>query len=157
MHKHSLWLLITFIIGILATFSLTSNSFAQVSFSDKPIVSENDTFIFVQTFVRNSQGQLVTYLASDKFSSINMGALKRLLDFEESENDPIITINGKKFQVIKRQVTIPYEKENVIASTIIAHSTQGKLSQVARFAHDGYPLIPGDKVTTVWTFIRPSE
>jgi len=156
MQSH-LFLLIIFSIGTLMVLSLQSYSFAQTSPSDKPNFSQGDTFIFVQTFVHNSQGQLVTYLASDKFSTINFDALKRLLDFEQSENDPIITINGKKFQVIKRQVTIPYEQENVIASTIIAHSTQGKLSQVARFAHDGYPLIPGDKVTTVWTFIRPSE
>jgi len=157
MNKHSLLLLITCIIGTLAIFSFTNHSFAQIPSSEKSILSEEEVFIFVQTFVHNSQGQLVTYLASDKFSSVNLGALKTLLDFEESENDPIINIDGKKFQVIKRQVTIPYEKENVIASTIIAHSTQGKLSMVARFAHDGYPLIPGDKVTTVWTFIRPVE
>jgi len=156
MQSH-LFLLIIFSIGTLMVLSLQSYSFAQTSPSDKPNFSQGDTFIFVQTFVRNSQGQLVTYLASDKFSTINFDALKRLLDFEQSENDPIITINEKKFQVIKRQVTIPYERENVIASTIIAHSTQGVLSQVARFAHDGYPLIPGDKVTTVWTFIRPLE
>ena len=147
-------LLSALILGTFAIFSLSSYSFAQTSL-DKQFLSEQDTFIFVQTIVHNSQGQLVTYLASDKFSLINFNALENLLNFEESENDPIININGKKFQVIQRQVTIPYEKENVIASTIIAHSTKGILSHVARFAHDGYPLVPGDKVTTVWTFIRP--
>jgi len=157
MNRNLVFLMIIFSIGTLMILSFPSYSFAQTTPQEKTLLSEQRTFIFVQTFVRNSQGQLVTYLASDKFSFINMGALKNLLDFEESENDPIITINEKKFQVIKRQVTIPYEKENVIASTIIAHSTQGKLNMVARFAHDGYPLIPGDKVTTVWTFIRPSE
>ena len=157
MNRNLVFLMIIFSIGTLMVLSLPNYSFAQTSSSDKPNFSQGDTFIFVQTFVHNSQGQLVTYLASDKFSTINFQALNRLLDFEQSENDPIININGKKFQVITRQVTIPYEQENVIASTIIAHSTQGKLSQVARFAHDGYPLIPGDKVTTVWTFIRPLE
>jgi len=157
MNRNLVFLMIIFSIGTLMILSFPSYSFAQTTPQEKTLPSEEKTFIFVQTFVRNSQGQLVTYLASDKFSTINFQALNRLLDFEQSENDPIITINGKKFQVIKRQVTIPYEQENVIASTIIAHSTQGVLSQVARFAHDGYPLIPGDKVTTVWTFIRPLE
>ena len=155
MHLHSL-IAIFSIIGSLATLSLTSDSFAQDS-SNESILSEKDVFIFVQTFVHNSQGQLVTYLASDKFTSIDFQALKNLLDTEESENDPIINIKGKNFQVIKRQLTIPYEKENVIASTIIAHSSQGELNMVARFAHDGYPLVPGDAVTTIWTFIRPLE
>ena len=155
MNRNLVFLLIFFSIGTLMILSLPNHSFAQSSPSQIQFLSENNTFIFVQTFVHNSNGQLVTYLGSDKFSSINRVALNNLLDFESTENDPVITINGKKFQVIRRQVTIPYERENVIASTVIAHSTNGTLSMVARFAHDGYPLIPGDKVTTVWTFIRP--
>jgi len=146
---------IPFFIILIASFA--NYSYAQSSTPQIQPLYEKKTFIFVQTFVHNSYGQLVTYLGSDKFSSVNRIALKNLLDFEESENDPVINLYGKKFQVIKRQLTIPYELENVIASTIIAHSTNGTLSMVARFAHDGYPLIPGDKVTTVWTFIRPID
>ena len=76
---------------------------------------------------------------------------------EVSENDPIITINGKKFQVIKRKLTITYDKENVIASTILASTEDGSLRTVARFAHDGYPIVEGDKVHSIWTFLRPVE
>jgi len=96
MNRNLVFLLIIFSIGTLMILSLPSYSFAQTTPQEKTILSEQRTFIFVQTFVRNSQGQLVTYLASDKFSTINFDALERLLDFEESENDPIITIKEKK-------------------------------------------------------------
>jgi len=86
-----------------------------------------------------------------------MTALENLLQTEESENDPIITINGENFQVIKRKLTITYDKENVIASTILASSNDGTLTTVARFAHDGYPIISGDKVHSIWTFLRPVD
>jgi len=138
-------------------FSLINQSYAQEDFPDIKSLAENKTFIFVQTFVHNSQGQMVTYLASEKFSYIDTTALTNLLNFEESDADKIIEINGKQFQIIKRRMVIPIDKENVIASTIIAHSTNGTLNMVARFAHDGYPILVGEKVTTVWTFIRPIE
>ncbi len=153
----NLFLLLTACSIIFLVFSFTSDSYAQNPFPSNPEPSVYGMTILVQTFVHNSEGKLVTYLASDKFSMLNVEALSILLDAEESENDPIITIEEEKFQVIKRRVTIPYERENVIASTIIAHSTNGTLNMVARFAHDGYPLIPGDKVTTIWTFLRPHE
>ncbi len=111
----------------------------------------------MQTLLENSDGQVVTYLTSDKFTDLNKAALEKLLDKEVSDKDPIIEINGEKFQVIKRKITITYDKDNVIASTILADSTEGVLTTVARFAHDGYPIVEGDKVHSIWTFLRPVE
>ena len=137
--------------------SFTSYSHAQSSFPPTELLSGLYTFIFVQTLLENSNGQVVTYLTSDKFTDLDADALEELLDTEVSENDPIININGQKFQVIKRKLTITYDKENVIASTILAHSVDGTLTTVARFAHDGYPIVSGDKVHSIWTFLRPLE
>jgi len=137
---------------IILVTSFTSYSHAQSSFPPTDLLSGLYTFIFVQTLLENSDGQVVTYLTSDKFTDLNSDALA-----EVSENDPIININGQKFQVIKRKLTITYDKENVIASTILAHSVDGTLTTVARFAHDGYPIVSGDKVHSIWTFLRPLE
>jgi len=138
--------------------SLAGYSYGQ-SISLQPSYSYQDskTFIFVQTFLRNSNGQLITYLGSDQFTDIDVVALESLLTLENTENDPIITINGQKYHVIKRGLTIPQEKENVIASTILASTHGGVTTWIARFAHDGYPIIEGDQVTTIWTFIRPIQ
>jgi len=145
------------VMGIIFIASLTSLSFAQSSSNLPEFFSERDTFVFVQTLLENSDGKVVTYLTSDKFTDLNKDALQKLLDKEVSDKDPIIEINGEKFQVIKRKLTITYDKENVIASTILADSTEGVLTTVARFAHDGYPIVEGDKVHSIWTFLRPSE
>lgn len=141
-------------LAILGVISIGS-SFAQSA--ENPLVSGSDTFVFVQTFLENSDGQFITYLTSDKFTDLDYDALEKLLQTEASEDDPIVTINGKEFQVIKRKLTITYDKENVIASTILASSSEGGLTTVARFAHDGYPIIPGDRVHSIWTFVKPVE
>jgi len=144
-------------VGIIFVVSFSSYSYAQFSPAQTDLVSESETFVFVQTLLENSDGQVVTYLTSDKFTDLNKDALQKLLEKEVSEKDPIIEINGEKFQVIKRKLTITYDKENVIASTILADSTEGVLTTVARFAHDGYPIVEGDKVHSIWTFLRPVE
>ncbi len=145
------------VMGIIFIASFTSLSFAQSSANLPEFFLERDTFVFVQTLLENSDGQMVTYLTSDKFTDLNKDALQKLLDKEVSEKDPIIEINGEKFQVIKRKLSITYDKENVIASTILADSHEGALTTVARFAHDGYPIVEGDKVHSIWTFLRPVE
>jgi len=147
-------LVVPFLVGII--FSLTNSSYGQ-SEDEKNFLSKTETFIFVQTFVENSDDQLVTYLTSDKFSDLYLRELDILLESEVSEKDPIISIQGQKYQVIKRKQTISHDRENVIASTMLAHSQNGVLKTVARFAHDGYPIIPGDKVQSVWTFLRPID
>ncbi len=43
---------------------------------------ESGLFIFVQTTIRNSDGQLVTYLESSKFTDLNFYLLGPFLDFE---------------------------------------------------------------------------
>jgi len=143
--------------AIILVVSFTNYSYAQTTSVQTTLFSESDTFVFVQTLLENSDGQVVTYLTSDKFTDLNTVALQKLLDKEVSENDPIIEINGEKFQVIKRKLSITYDKENVIASTILADSDDNKLTTVARFAHDGYPIVEGDKVHSIWTFLRPVE
>ena len=155
MKKYFTLLAIPIVIILIGSF--TSYSHAQSSFSPSERLFGLYTFIFVQTLLENSDGQVVTYLTSDKFTDLDADALEELLETEVTENDPIINIDGQKFQVIKRKLTITYDKENVIASTILAHSVDGTLTTVARFAHDGYPIVSGDKVHSIWTFLRPLE
>jgi len=116
----------------------------------------DDVFIFVQTTVRNADGQLVVYLESTKFTDLNLSAVKSLLDSETSRgNDPVITIDGLQYQVIRRVQTQTFDTEDLVASTILSDNVDGKSVLVARFAHDGYPVIPGDTLESMWTFIRP--
>ncbi len=153
------WYLIFAIVPFLifTIFSFTNNSYGQSIENEKNFLSKTETFIFVQTIVENSDGELVTYLTSDKLSDLNKRELENLLESEVSEKDPIVSIAGQKYQVIKRKQTISHDRENVIASTMLAYSQSDALKTVARFAHDGYPIIPGDKVQSVWTFLKPVE
>jgi len=140
-------LLISMIFGIIV---ISSNSYAQDS-SDP----SRDVYISVQTFVRDSDGNLVHYFENDKFTHKNFKELNEFLNFEASKgNDPIYDINGKKFQLIQRTKTIQIESEQLVASTLLSDSEYPNVDFLVRYAHDGYFLTPGDELTQVWTFLR---
>jgi len=116
----------------------------------------DDLFIFVQTTIRNSDGQLVTYLESSKFSNVNLELLGPFLDFEGSrEETPTFTINGQEYEVIRRMQSKIFPRDDLVASTMLSDVVDGKLTMIIRFAHDGYPVSEGDTLLSMWTFIRP--
>ncbi|MCV0399620.1 MAG: hypothetical protein K5785_06450 [Nitrosarchaeum sp.] len=116
----------------------------------------DNVFVFVQSTIRDSDGTLVAYLESTKFSDLNLPALKSFLDYEASNgNDPIITINGEKFQVIRRVQTQEFSSDGLVASNVLFDNVDGKPIMLARFAHDGYTTVAGDTIESMWTFVRP--
>ena len=138
------------IIGILSTTLLISSSFAQSSPE-----SNQDVYIFVQTFVRNSDGQLVHYFENDKFTDKNLAALDVFLDYEASRgNAPTYDIEGKNFQLIQRSKVLEIDSFQLVASTKLEDPENPISKSLVRYAHDGFFLIPGDEITQVWTFFR---
>jgi len=114
-----------------------------------------DVYIFVQTFVRNSDGVLVHYFENDKFTDKNLAALDVFLDYEASRgNTSTYDIEGKNFQLIQRSKVLEIDSFQLVASTKL-EDTENPISEfLVRYAHDGFFLTPGDEVTQVWTFFR---
>jgi len=142
-----------FILFILSLFLVIFSSINVDAQNPQEQIS--DVYIFVQTFVRNSDGNLVYYFENDKFTHKNFKELHEFLDFEASQgNDPIYDVNGKKFQLIHRTKTIQIDSHQLVASTLLSDSEQPNVDFLVRYAHDGYFLTPGDEMKQVWTFLR---
>lgn len=140
---------IIFVLFVVAI-SFTSFSYAQTQTS-----LENGIFINVQSELRNSDGQLITFLESSKFTNLNLSALNNFLDFEVSRgDDPIVFIDGKNYQVIQRTITTIFDSDNVIGSSNLLDNLDGTEILLARFNHDGFPVISGDSLKSTWTFVR---
>ena len=138
--------------GVFFLIVISATNYSQAYQTD----IDKGLFIFVQSTIRNSDGQLVTYLESSKFTDLNLELLGPFLDFESARaNDPTVTINEKEYQVIRRVQTKTFPSEDLVASTILSDTIDGKLTMLARFAHDGYPVSQGDTLESQWTFIRP--
>ena len=58
-------------VTIFSTLTIFENSEAQSSVPSNQLLSDSKVFIIVQTIVENSDGDLETYLTSDKFTKLN--------------------------------------------------------------------------------------
>jgi len=152
MNGHQLLFLLTGSITIMSILSLTGYSYAQsLPSPDKP-APDYFLYIFVQGILRNSEGQLVTYLEYDKMIDVDFKLLDTFLDEASLGNDPVITINGQKFQVIIRELVTKIDSVYLLGSTPLKDSQTNVT--VVTLAHDGFLVVPGDELTTFWTFFR---
>lgn len=116
----------------------------------------SDTTIFVQHILRDSEGNLVTSFEATKIGYIQQSALTKFLDAESNPSDPIMMIENQKIQIIERKGTLNFDSENVVSDTTLnTPNDNGGITTLIRLVHDGIPVIPGDELITIWTFIRP--
>lgn len=137
----------------------TSDAFQTALDTNNDIVREGGAttvFILVQSTIRDSEGRLVAYLESTKFAYLDRPALEVFLDHEvtNSGNDPIITIDDKQYQVVRRVLHQTFDSDGLVASTKLSDKVGEIPRLLARFAHDGYPVTTGDTLESMWTFVR---
>ena len=142
------YVLCIFSIIIFSVFS--SEAFAQIS---QP---ENDIFsIFLQVTLRNSDGELVTYMESSKFSHVDNKIINDSLDYISSSTEiPIFQLNNIKFQVFIIEITNEFDSNTMYARASYDVTVSEQTYSAARFQFDSFLTSPGDKVIAVWTIAR---
>ncbi len=124
------------------------------------LIEDNPKFYaFIQIIHRDSNGNLLAFIESDKISTFDNVTLNELIDYEISQGmDPVYEVNQNKFEVIVRQQVT--EIETITLSTdsrLITEAETGyKADEIItlRIIHDGYMAFPGDTITTYWNLVR---
>jgi hypothetical protein len=121
-------------------------------------------YSFVQIVHRNSNGDLLAVLQSDKMTDINPRAVNYFIDKEMRDNNyepQIIQTGGQFMQLYSEIFTNNVDRVDMTASTLLViHMPRDdnplvrEETMTVRFAHDGLLLNHGDVVTTHWYFIR---
>lgn len=119
---------------------------------------QNNMIIFAQIRVQDSGGNLISYMEVTRITITDVAKLNLLLDQNSAVLQKSIITNGdQKFEVIKATDVIVHHSATIVSQNMIS-VTNGQRSEVLAIAdHDGYPVVPGDKVTAYWTIIRPAS
>lgn len=126
---------------------IPGNSYAQ---------TQNNMVVFAQIRVQDSGGNLVSYMEVTRITIPNVAKLNLLLDQNSAVfSKSIITDGDQKLEIIKATDVVVHRSATIVSQNLIS-ATNGQRSEVLAIAdHDGYPVIPGDKVSVYWTIIRP--
>jgi len=140
---------------VLLAITITLSSILVVIYAqiDEGHDSTYDIVLYVQFEYRDSNGQLFAYTREFNPFIPDMDALNDFLDKAPKQ----ITKNVGKYEVITAQGTIKYDRSTTSSKTTLGDMVEGKYVIYAVADHDGYPIIPGDTLTTTWTAIRLSR
>ena len=136
------------IFSIIVFSVFTSESFAQTPPSDI-------FFIFVQVTLRNSDGNLVTYMESNKLIDVNEKIINDSLDqFSSSMEIPIFELNDTRFQVFIIETITEFDSTTMFANAHYYVTIEERIYSGAQFSFDSFLTSPGDEATVVWTIAR---
>lgn len=135
-------LVFVFIFG----FTLIDNSYGQRDAASREDPSLPQVSLQLQ--LRNSEGQLVTYLEPTVMHIPNIAMVHEFLDTIKDKK--IIEKNGEKFELIQYDSKVFFSTTKQIATYAMVH----KKTHVLLFRHDGYIATPGDILDISWKIIR---
>ena len=134
----------------------TPLSFAQITdHTFETSIEESQIYIIVQIQLRDSNENLVGYIETDRITVNDLEFLSGILDelSENPKNTKIITIDGKKYEVIVEENHARYSADFPLSMSNIT-TNDDKIVVYANY--DGSPIGKGDLVITTWTMIRPA-
>ena len=133
-----------FLLVIVAAFSLVGYSYAQVYPQEDPSLYD----VSLQLQLRNSEGQLITYIEPTIMFISNIKLVHEFLDTKE--NKKIIEKDGEKLELIQYEQIFRFDKTAQYSTLQMRYNND----YVLLFRHDGYFTSPGDTLDAFWKITR---
>ncbi len=133
-----------FLLVLVAVLSLVGNSYGQGYPQEDP--SLHEVSLLLQ--LRNSDGQLVTYIEPSTLYIRNINMVHEFLDTKE--NKKIIEKDGEKLESIQYEQTFRFYETKQIATLGMVY----KNDFILLFRHDGFITSPGDTLDAFWKIVR---
>ena len=140
---------------VLCIFSIIVFSVFSTEVFAQPVPGSDIFFMFAQITLRNSDGDLVTYMESDKLFDVDKKIISGTLDYFSSTMEiPIFELNDVKFQVFIVETVTEFDSATMYANAFYNVTVNEQIIPVARFQFDSFLTSPGDEATVIWTFAR---
>lgn len=113
--------------------------------------------VYAESILRNANGDLIVYKENFSIHLMNQELLHQLLDQEKRQgnNATLIDIGGVTHEKISIETTESFTSEDLRGWDALGiFINDEKYERLALFLHEGYPVIPGDELTIIWTFVR---
>jgi len=111
--------------------------------------------IYAQIEVQDSSGNLISYLETPRATVIDPSRFNQLIDQNMNLfKSTMINVGGQNIEILKVNDTVVHHSPTIVSQNLISVTTPQGTETLVTADHDGYPVVPGDKVTTYWTIIR---
>lgn len=142
---------------ILSSIALLSIIFPLSVFAQSDDEINEFPLVYAESILRNADGDLIVYKENFSIHLMNQELLNQLLDQEKREgnNATLIDIGGVTHEMIHIETTETFTTEDLRGWDALGiFINNEEYQRLALFLHEGYPVIPGDELTIIWTFVR---
>ena len=140
---------------VLCIFSIIVFSVFSTEVFAQPVPRDDIFSMFIQVTLRNSDGELVTYMESDKLVNVDRKIINDSLDHISSSVEiPIFELNNVKFQVFIVETITEFNSSTMYANAYYNVTTDEQTYSAAKFQFDSFLTSPGDESTVIWTIVR---
>ena len=140
---------------VLCIFSIIVFSVFSTEVFAQPVPGDDIFSMFIQVTLRNSDGELVTYMESDKLVNIDRKIINDSLDHISSNVEiPIFELNNVKFQVFIVETMTEFDSSTMYANAFYNVTIDEQTYSAAKFHFDSFLTSPGDESTVIWTIAR---
>jgi len=140
---------------VLCIFSIIVFSVFSTEVFAQPVPGDDIFSMFIQVTLRNSDGELVTYMESDKLVNIDRKIINDSLDHISSNVEiPIFELNNVKFQVFIVETITEFDSSTMYANAFYNVTIDEQTYSAAKFHFDSFLTSPGDESTVIWTIAR---
>jgi len=138
--------ILIFLLIFVISITLVGESYAQ-----RQAYPQEDPSLYevsLQLHLRNSEGQLITYIEPTTMFISNIKLVHEHLDTKE--NKKIIEKDGITLEVIQYEQIFRFSETKQIATLGMVYKNMFVLT----FRHDGYLTAPGDTLDASWKIVR---
>jgi len=138
--------ILIFLLIFVISITLVDESYAQ-----RQAYPQEDPSLYevsLQLHLRNSEGQLITYIEPTTMYIANIEMVHEFLDTKE--NKKIIEKDGITLEVIQYEQIFRFSETKQIATLGMVYKDMFVLT----FRHDGYLTAPGDTLDASWKIVR---
>ncbi len=131
---------------------ITSYSYAQVTGVDS---QPKGLKIMLQLELRDSDGNLITYIEAEQIIGINPLGLNEFLDNQKYKK--FLIKDGKAYEIIQWQGQTEKLKKHAYSQFDLWKSGQDGFERILTVRHNSYQTQHGDTLTVYWTIVRPAS
>ena len=111
--------------------------------------------IYAQVEVRNSDGTLVSYLETSNVRISDPAQFNKVVDSEIGQfKRTVVNTAGGQVEILQVNETYVHKSPTIVSLNLITLETKDGPKNLVVADHDGFPVVPGDRMTTYWTIVR---
>ncbi len=111
--------------------------------------------IYAQIVIRDSSGNLVSYLETSNVRINDPSQFNQIIDDNIGQfKRTVVTTTSGDIEILQVNETFVHPSPTIVSLNLISLKTAEGPKTLVIADHDGFPVIPGDRMTTYWTIVR---